>query len=169
MVYISKENYAVVRATLKSSRNLNVNFVNNFYNELDFDNPNDSIFLPKKNYQEIQMSILSKKDKSKSLLIKKNTTFSDYLFNQNLSDKTFEIKTEALSDKKLQKDENFWEENRIEPLSDSEKNIYVMMDELNKVPKFKKAVKIYEALSSGYYNVGNAVDIGDLYLSLIHI
>ena len=163
VVYISKENYAVVRATLKSSRNLNVNFVNNFYNELDFDNPNDSIFLPKKNYQEIQMSILSKKDKSKSLLIKKNTTFSDYLFNQNLSDKTFEIKTEALSDKKLQKDENFWEENRIEPLSDSEKNIYVMMDELNKVPKFKKAVKIYEALSSGYYNVGNAVAIGDLY------
>ena len=166
VVYISKENYAVVRATLKSSRNLNVNFVNNFYNELDFDNPNDSIFLPKKNYQEIQMSILSKKDKSKSLLIKKNTTFSDYLFNQNLSDKTFEIKTEALSDKKLQKDENFWEENRIEPLSDSEKNIYVMMDELNKVPKFKKAVKIYEALSSGYYNVGNAVDIGDLYSTI---
>lgn len=163
VVYISKENYAVVRATLKSSRNLNVNFVNNFYNELDFDNPNDSIFLPKKNYQEIQMSILSKKDKSKSLVIKKNTTFSDYLFNQNLSDKTFEIKTEALSDKSLQKDETFWEENREVPLSDSEKNIYVMMDELNKVPKFKKAVKIYEALSSGYYNVGNAIDIGDLY------
>lgn len=163
VVYISKENYAVVRATLKSSRNLNVNFVNNFYNELDFDNPNDSIFLPKKNYQEIQMSILSKKDKSKSLVIKKNTTFSDYLFNQNLSDKTFEIKTEALSDKNLQKDETFWEKNREVPLSDSEKNIYVMMDELNKVPKFKKAVKIYEALSSGYYNVGNAIDIGDLY------
>ncbi len=163
VVYISKENYAVVRATLKSSRNLNVNFVNNFYNELDFDNPNDSIFLPKKNYQEIQMSILSKKDKSKSLVIKKNTIFSDYLFNQNLSDKTFEIKTEALSDKSLQKDETFWEENREVPLSDSEKNIYLMMDELNKVPKFKKAVKIYEALSSGYYNVGNAVDIGDLY------
>jgi len=166
VVYIAKENYAVVRATLKSSRNLNVNFVNNFYNELDFDNPNDSIFLPKKNYQEIQMSILSKKDKSKSLVIKKNTTFSDYLFNQNLSDKTFEIKTEALSDKSLQKDETFWEENREVPLSDSEKNIYLMMDELNKVPKFKKAVKIYEALSSGYYNVGNAVDIGDLYSTI---
>lgn len=166
VVYISKENYAVVRATLKSSKNLNVNFVNNFYNELDFDNPNDSIFLPKKNYQEIQMSILSKKDKSKSLVIKKNTTFSDYAFNQNLSDKVFELKTDALSDVKVQKDETFWEQNREEPLSDSEKNIYVMMDELNNVPKFKKAVKIYEALSSGYYNVGNAIDIGDLYSTI---
>lgn len=166
VVYIAKDNYAVVRATLKSSKNLNVNFVNNFYNELDFDNPNDSIFLPKKNYQEIQMSIMSKKDKSKSLIIKKNTTFSDYLFNQNLTDEIFEIKTENLSDTKLQKDENFWQENRLEPLSDSEKNVYVMMDELNKVPKFKRAVKIYETLSSGYYNVGNAIDIGDLYSTI---
>ncbi|MFN8363663.1 MAG: DUF5686 family protein [Cloacibacterium normanense] len=166
MLYISKENYAVVRATLKSSKNLNVNFVNNFYNELDFDNPNDSIFLPKKNYQEIQMSILSKKDKSKSLVIKKNTTFSDYLFNQNLKDEVFEQKTEFLSDEQLQKDENFWEENRKTPLSESEKNIYVMMDELNNVPKFKRAVKLYETLASGYYNVGNAIDIGDLYSTI---
>lgn len=166
VVYISKQNYAVVRATIKSSRNLNVNFVNNFYNELDFDNPNDSIFLPKKNYQEIQMSVLSKKDKSKSLVIKKNTTFSDYLFNQNLSDQIFESKSESLSDKNLQKDESFWEENREQPLSDTEKNIYVMMSELNKVPKFKKVVKIYEALSSGYFNVFNSIDIGDLYSTI---
>ena len=69
-----KENYAVVRATLKSSKNLNVNFVNNFYNELDFDNPNDSIFLPK-NYQEIQMSILSKKLSLKALVIKRILLF----------------------------------------------------------------------------------------------
>ena len=54
------------------------------------------------------MSILSK-DKSKSLVIKKkkNTTFSDYLFNQNLKDEVFEQKTEFLSDEQLQKDENF--------------------------------------------------------------
>jgi hypothetical protein len=32
------------------------------------------------------------------------------------------------------------------PLSESEKNIYKMMDELNKVPKFKRAVKLYETL-----------------------
>ena len=66
----------------------------------------------------------------------------------------------------MQKDENFWEENRKTPLSESEKNIYVMMDELNNVPKFKRAVKLYETLASGYYNVGNAIDIGDLYSTI---
>ena len=38
-----------------------------------------------------------------------------------------------------------------------------MIDELNKVPKFKKAVKIYETLASGYFNVFDAIDIGDVY------
>ena len=41
-----------------------------------------------------------------------------------------------------------------------------MMDELNNVPKFKRAVKLYETLASGYYNVGNAIDIGDLYSTI---
>ena len=33
VIYIAKETYAVVSATIKSSKNINVNFVNNFYNE----------------------------------------------------------------------------------------------------------------------------------------
>ena len=37
---------------------------------------------------------------------------------------------------------------------------------LNNVPKFKRAVKLYETLASGYYNVGNAIDIGDLYSTI---
>lgn len=164
IVYIAKENFAVVRATLKSSKNLNVNFVNNFYNELDFDNPNDSIFLPKKNYQEIQMSILSKKEEAKSLVIKKNTNFSHYLFNQNLTDAVFDEKIKPLSSDALVKPDSFWEDKRQgDSLTTAEKNIYVMMDELNKVPKFKRAVKITETLSTGYYNISKALDIGDLY------
>ena len=163
MVYISKQNYAVVRATIKSSRNINVNFVNGFYNELEFYNPNDSIFLPRKNYQEIQMSIFGKNDKSKSILAKRSTFFSKYSFDQNLNDDIFERETQSLSDESVQKSDDYWELERKEPLSKSEQNIYKMIDELNKVPKFKKAVKVYETLASGYFNVFDAIDIGDVY------
>ena len=162
-VYISKQNYAVVKATIKSSKKINVNFVNNFYNEFEYYSPNDSIFLPKRNYQEIEMSIFEKKENSKGLALKKTTIFSDYLFNQNLKDEIFDNKIEALSDKAHQKDNHFWENNRKESLSESEQNIYKMLDELNKVPQFKRAVSLYETLSSGYYNVFKAIDIGDLY------
>jgi hypothetical protein len=166
MVYISKQNYAVVRATIKSSRNINVNFVNGFYNELEFYNPNDSIFLPRKNYQEIQMSIFGKNDKSKSILAKRSTFFSKYSFDQNLNDDIFDRETQSLSDESVQKSDDYWELERKEPLSKSEQNIYKMIDELNKVPKFKKAVKVYETLASGYFNVFDAIDIGDVYSTI---
>ncbi len=162
-IYVSKQNYAVVKATLKSSKKINVNFVNNFYNELEYYSPNDSIFLPRRNYQEIEMSVFGKKENSKGLILKKTAIFSDYLFNQNLKEDIFDNKAEALSDKTLQKDDDFWENKRKEPLSESEQNIYKMLDELNKVPKFKRAVRLYETLATGYYNVYNAIDIGDLY------
>ncbi len=163
VIYISKENYAVVSATLKSTKEINVNFVNSFYYELEFDNPNDSIFLPKKNYQEIQMSIFGKKEKSKSIIAKKTVIFSDYLFDQNLSDGVFEAKQTFLSDSEFIKDDDFWKEHRKEELSKTEANVYTMMDELHDVPQYKKAVKIYEVVSSGYYNAFDAIDFGDIY------
>ncbi|AZI33549.1 DUF5686 family protein [Kaistella carnis] len=163
VLYIAKDNYAVVRATLKSSKQINVNFVNSFYYELEFDNPNDSIFLPKKNYQEIQMSVFGKKEKSKSVIAKKTVIFSDYVFNQNLSDAVFDQKVTSLTDEEFIKDDEYWQKNRKEELSKSEANVYNMMDELKDAPQFKKAVKIYEVVSSGYYNAFNAIDFGDIY------
>ena len=163
VVYIAKETYSVVRATMKSSKNINVNFVNTFYNELEYDNPNDSIFLPKRNYQEIQLSVFGKKEKAKSIVAKKTTVFSDYLFDQNLSDEVFDQKYASLSDETFVKDDQFWIENRKENLSKTEANIYEMMTELQSVPKFKKAVKIYDVLATGYYNAFKAIDFGDIY------
>ncbi len=53
MIYISKRDDAVVRATIKYLlETLDANFVNDFYNELEYYNPNDSIFLPRKNYKK---------------------------------------------------------------------------------------------------------------------
>ena len=163
VVYIAKETYAVVRATIKSSKNINVNFVNNFYNELEYDNPNDSIFLPKRNYQEIQLSVFGKKEKSKSIVAKKTTVFSDYLFNQNLSDDLFDNKVSSITDKDFQKEDQFWLDNRKEPLSKTEENVYQMMGELQNVPKFKKVMKAYETIATGYYNIYNTISLGDIY------
>ena len=109
------------------------------------------------------MSIFGKNDKSKSILAKRSTFFSKYSFDQNLNDDIFERETQSLSDESVQKSDDYWELERKEPLSKSEQNIYKMIDELNKVPKFKKAVKVYETLASGYFNVFDAIDIGDVY------
>ena len=162
-LYISRDTFNVVKATLKSTTNINVNFVNGIYMELEYDSPNDSIFLPKKTYTELEMSIFNKKKDSKGVLFKKTDIFSDYLFDQNFTDKFLTDQNQTLSDTNLTKPDSFWEEEREEPLLESEKNVYKMVSELENVPKFKRIVKLVEILESGYINAWKAIDFGDIF------
>ncbi|MGZ5188729.1 MAG: DUF5686 family protein, partial [Kaistella sp.] len=162
-LYISRDTYNIVKATLKSTNKINVNFVNGIYLETEYDSPDGSIFLPKKTYTELEMSVLGKKKDSKSILFKRTGIFSDYLLNKNFADAFLVDKNQTLSDENLTKADEFWEKQRTEPLSETEQNVYRMVGKLEQVPKFKRIVKLVEILESGYINAWNAVDFGDIY------
>ena len=131
--------------------------------ELDYDSPNDTIFLPKKTYTELEMSIFNKKKDAKGVLFKRTDIYSDYLFDQNFSDALLTDKQQTLSDNNLTKPDEYWETERDEPLLESEKKVYSMVSELEKVPKFKRIVKTVEILQSGYVNAWKAIDFGDIF------
>ncbi|MGZ5263184.1 MAG: DUF5686 family protein, partial [Kaistella sp.] len=162
-LYISRDTYNIVKATLKSTNKINVNFVNGIYLETEYDSPDGSIFLPKKTYTELEMSVLGKKKDSKSILFKRTGIFSDYLFNKNFADAFLVDKNQTLSDENLTKADEFWEKQRTEPLSETEQNVYRMVGKLEQVPKFKRIVKLVEILESGYIYAWNAIDFGDIY------
>ena len=162
-LFISRDTYNVVSATLKSTNKINVNFVNGIYMELDYDSPNDTIFLPKKTYTELEMSIFNKKKDAKGVLFKRTDIYSDYLFDQNFSDALLTDKQQTLSDNNLTKPDEYWETERDEPLLESEKKVYSMVSELEKVQKFKRIVKTVEILQSGYVNAWKAIDFGDIF------
>ncbi len=161
-LYISKDTYAVVKATLRSTKKMNINFVNGVVTDLEYDNPDSETFLPSRTYTEFDLSLTSKNKNSKGLVAKRTVNFTHYEFNQPIEAKIFDNKEEA-NVKTLAKDETFWENARVDSLSRTEQGVYDMLDKLQKVPRFNKMVKLYETLASGYYNVGNAIDIGDLY------
>lgn len=162
-LYISKDTYNIVKASLKSTNKINVNFVNGIYMEMEYDSPNDTIFLPKKTYTELEMSIFNKKKDAKGVLFKRTDIYSDYLFDQNFPENLLVNQLQTLSDTNLTKPDEFWEKERDEPLLESEKKVYTMVSELEKVPKFKRIVKTVEILQSGYVNAWKAIDFGDIF------
>lgn len=162
-LYISKDTYNIVKASLKSTNKINVNFVNGIYMEIEYDSPNDTIFLPKKTYTELEMSIFNKKKDAKGVLFKRTDIYSDYLFDQNFAESLLTDRQQTLSDTNLTKPDEFWEIERDEPLLESEKKVYTMVSELEKVPKFKRIVKTVEILQSGYVNAWKAIDFGDIF------
>ncbi|WP_297986019.1 DUF5686 family protein [uncultured Chryseobacterium sp.] len=161
-LYISKDTYAVVKATLRSTKKMNINFVNGVVTDLEYDNPDSETFLPSRTYTEFDLALTSKNKNSKGMVAKRTVNYTHYEFNQPIEAKIFDNKEEA-NVKTLAKDETFWENARVDSLSRTEQGVYDMLDKLQKVPRFNNMVKLYETLASGYYNVGNAIDIGDLY------
>lgn len=162
-LYIDTDSYAVLGATLKSTQKINVNFINGISTELEYDNPDENTFLPRKVITEIEMTPFSKKKTAKSIVAKRSVDYSEYQFNKPLEDKIFKRQEEEYEDNFVDKDEAYWLKARPDSLSKSEQGVYEMLDKLQQTPKFNRIVKLYETLASGYYHVGNAVDLGPIF------
>lgn len=162
-LYISKDSYAVVKVTLRSTQKMNVNFVNNVYAEFEYANPDLETFLPHRTYTEFDLALTSKNKNTKGITSKRTVLYTGYDFNKPIDQSIFENKEVYTDLKALAKNEDYWNEVRTEELSGTEAGIYQMLDQLQEVPKFNNMVKLYETLGSGYFNVGKAIDIGDLY------
>jgi hypothetical protein len=83
------------------------------------------------------------------VIAKRVANYSDYQFDKGLTDE-FLNKIVVPEDEAVSKDEEYWQANRTEALTNSEQNIYKMYDELEDNPKYKKVVKVIEILNSGY-------------------
>ena len=162
-LYITTDTFAVLEATLKSTRKMSVNYVNGISTELVYDNPDEETFLPSKVSTELNMSLFSKNKKAKGIVAKRSVSYTGYVFDQPFDQAVFDRKDESPDEATLSKNEEYWDSARTDSLSTSEKGIYEMLGKLEDTPKFNRMVKFTETLSSGYWNVGNAIDIGNLY------
>ncbi|WP_370896627.1 DUF5686 family protein [Chryseobacterium gossypii] len=162
-LFIDTDSYAVLEATLKSTQKINVNFINGISTELEYDNPDENTFLPKRFVTEIEMTPFSKKKTAKSIIAKRTVDYSEYEFNKPLDAKVFTRKPEEYDDKFVEKDDAYWVKARPDSLSKSEQGIYDMLDKLQQTPKFNRLVKLYETLGSGYYNITKGIDLGPIF------
>lgn len=161
-LYISSKNYAVVKASLKSTKKMNVNFINGVSTDLEFENSDDNTYLIKKLRTTVELSPFSKKRDAKSIIASRFVEYNDYQFNIPLSEKTFEQKEEELTEEFILKDDNYWSAIRKDSLDRKEKGVYEMMEVLNNTPRFKNIVTLTETLTTGYYNIGK-IGVGNLH------
>ncbi|MCX8522784.1 DUF5686 and carboxypeptidase regulatory-like domain-containing protein [Chryseobacterium formosus] len=161
-LYIDTDSYAVLGATLKSTNKINVNFINAISTELEYDNPDNETFLPKKFVTEIEMTPFAKKKSAKSIIAKRSVDYSEYDFNRPLADSIFTRKKEEYDDSFVEKDEAFWATARPDSLSKQEQGVYEMLDKLQHTPKFNRIIKLTETLASRYYNVTKGIDLGPI-------
>ena len=161
--WVNDSTYAVKNINLAVTKSANINWVKEIYIEQEFDVVNDSVFLLTRDYMLSDFSF-NKKENSRGVYGKRTTVYGDYKFDQPKPNEFYKAKTDPFDPLVLNKEDDFWEANRLESLNADEKGIYKLLDTLKTVPKFKSYYNIVSILGSGYVEIDKwNLDLGDVY------
>jgi len=152
--------YAVKKAELGMTDKININWISTFLINLTF-NKSEYGMLLSESHTTIDFD-LAVSDEGTGIFGKKSDYFENYKVNIALPDtimKGNEVKVEMPGC--LDRDSTYWENNRMMPLSKSEKSIKMMSDHIQSIPSFDVFVKMVNVFLSGYYDLGK-VEIGQL-------
>ena len=148
--WVNDSTYAIKNINLEVTKSANINWVKEIYIEQDFEVINDSVFLLKRDYMLTDFSF-RKKEESRGVYGKRTTVYGDYQFDVEHPKEFYKTKSNPFDPIVLNRDNSFWDNNRLEKLNKDEKGIYQLLDTLKTVPKFKTFYNIASILGFGLY------------------
>jgi hypothetical protein len=147
--WVADSTFAIKEINLQASKSANINWVKEIYIEQEFEVLNDSLFLVKRDYMMSDFAF-NKKEKSRGVYGKRTTLFNNYEFDIKKDKKFYEEEVYYYDKDIYDRDDSFWDENRLEKLNKDEVGVYKMLDTLKTVKKFKRLYNLGSILSSGY-------------------
>ena len=161
--WVNDSTYAVKSINLAVTKSANINWVKEIYIEQEFEVVNDSVFLLTRDYMLSDFSF-NKKEESRGVYGKRTTVYDNYVFDRPRSPEFYRKKSDPYDPLVLNRDDAFWETNRLEALNNDERGIYKLLDTLKTVPKFQTYYNLVSILGSGYVEVDKwNVDLGQVF------
>lgn len=161
--WVADSTYAIKEINLQVSKSANINWIKDIYIEQEFEVLNDSLFLIKRDYMMSDFAF-NKKEQSRGLYGKRTTLYSNYKFDIEKDKKFYEQEVYNYDKDVYHRDDEFWDENRLEELNKDEKGVYKMLDTLKTVKKFKRLYNLGSILGSGYIEINSLpLDYGPIF------
>ncbi len=159
--WVNDTTFAIKKIDLEMSQNANINWVNGVFLSMDYDVVNDSVFLLKRDFFMADFSF-ERKDDAGGIYGKRTVLYDNYEFNRPMDDDFYNRKVTSFEKPLYNRAEEFWEQNRLEPLSRNESGIYEMLDSLRTLPAFKRIYTVTSIAATGYIDF-NGWDIGPVF------
>ena len=99
------------------------------------------------------------------MLAKFYTSNRNFVVDKPMGASFYDHPIEVAEDARMFEEEKYWDTLRHEPLSETEKNVYRMIDTLKNIPVIKTYTDIFKIVIDGYYNLGK-VEVGP-YIGLV--
>src|SRR5690606_11141841 len=143
----------VKKASLSVDNDINLNSVRGMNIDLDFVSDANNFYNLIKSHLSVDFGI--NKQKGFGFIGDRSVTYKNYEINQPLPDSVFiEEKVAAAEPKPILRNDNFWNENRLDTISHSQLSIYKNIDSLQTIPSFRRTMKYATLLIAGYQNLG---------------
>ncbi len=161
-LYITDDStYAVRKVEMTAPKDININFLHEFHISQQFDQLSDSSWSLVRDEVMIDFGVTNSK-KSFGLWGKKTTMMRDFVFNKPQKADIYasaQVVNEAKNADKQSAD--FWEKNRLEPLSMTEQNIYKKADRLMQTTDYQNFLGFKYLWATGYWKT-HKVELGPL-------
>jgi hypothetical protein len=162
--WIDYATWAVTAIQLKISATANINYVNRLQIKQEFERTKNNSWVFSKNQFVAEIAPLSKN--KIAFIIRQSSVYQHVniqgdkaatLFPAGNTNEEVEIGGSAKN-----RDEAYWNQNRPEPLTPNEKNVYKMMDTLNNMSLFRKYRETADFILTGRKQIGK-IEIGPWY------
>lgn len=159
--WVNDTTWAVKKINLEMDESANINWVNGVYIEQEFDVLNDSVFLMTRDFFQANFALRKKKD-ARGVYGKRTVLYDNYEFNKKKSAEFYNRPLNKFQEIKYDKSDEFWAENRLEPLNGDERGVYDLIDTLQTVKAFNRIYDVTTTLATGYIEL-NDFDFGPIY------
>ena len=156
-MWITKNEFALKQIDVSIGKQANLNFIEKIKIQQELEPTVEGAWLPVKNRVLVDVSEVT--GTSASMLAKFYTSNKNFTINKPHPPSFYEIPIVMAEDARVNEEEEAWDSLRHEPLTQTEKNVYKMIDTLQNIPVVKTYTDIIKIAIGGYYDVGK-VDLG---------
>lgn len=164
-LWITKKDWALKQIDASVGKQANLNFVEKIRIQQELEPSSEGAWIPVKNRVLIDIGELT--ETSAGMLAKFYTSNKNVVVNQPQPPSFYEREIQMEEDARQFEKEAYWDTLRHEPLSETEKNVYRMIDTLQNIPVVKTYTDIIKIAVNGYYTAGK-INLGP-YISFLSV
>ena len=154
--WVNDTSFAIKKIEMRIATDANLNFVNDLAIQQEYQWTDNKFWMKTKDHLVVDFNIVQKSKKIIGFFGHKTTICSDFQFNIPENKKFFSIPTDVFIEPKASdKNDAFWQDQRPEKLSKTEKGIYKMVDSVKNIPIFKTYQDVIYGIITGYLTWGN--------------
>jgi hypothetical protein len=153
--WVNDTSFAIKKIEMRIAEDANINFINALAIQQEFDWTDNRFWMLTKDNIIADFNIIENSKKVIGFFGHKTTIYSNFQFDVPESKRFLSMPANiTIEDNASKKDTSYWNHARPEPLTESEKGIYTMVDSVKNIPIFKTYVDVVYGIFNGYLTWG---------------